>query len=222
MIKLKNITLIAVTSVNISDTIKALEYSCKDIEFGAVKLVTHEKPDLLPDTITHEHIDKINNINEWNYQMFYNLGKFVDTDFMILIHDDGFVVNAESWRDEFLEYDYIGAPWGLPSDNHAFRDIKGDLIRVGNSVSLRSKRLIELPTKIGIEWKMFDGNHNEDSQICVHNRHIFLDHGIKFAELDVAKYFSHETEIPEINGIIPFAFHNYGHSEHINYKYRKL
>jgi hypothetical protein len=34
MLKLPNITLIALTSVRIPETIKALEYSCKNIEFG--------------------------------------------------------------------------------------------------------------------------------------------------------------------------------------------
>jgi hypothetical protein len=38
---------------------------------------------------------------------------------------------------------------------------------------------MDLPLKIGIEWKRFDGNFNEDSQICVHNRHTFLQNGIK-------------------------------------------
>jgi hypothetical protein len=61
-----------------------------------------------------------------------------------------------------------------------------------------------------IEWKRFDGNFNEDSQICVHNRHTFLQNGIKYADIDVAKYFS-QTDIPEQIGIKPFAFHNYGY-----------
>jgi hypothetical protein len=30
---------------------------------------------------------------------------------------------------------------------------------------------------------------------------------MKFADIDVAKYFSHETQLPEIVGIAPFAFH---------------
>ena len=38
-IKLSNITLLAMTSILIDETIKALKYSCKDIEFGSVKLI---------------------------------------------------------------------------------------------------------------------------------------------------------------------------------------
>ena len=60
---------------------------------------------------------------------------------------DGFVVHPECWRDEFLNYDYIGSPWPLPKPGtkHCYHDIHGNLCRVGNSVSIRSKRLMDFP-----------------------------------------------------------------------------
>ncbi len=60
-----------------------------------------------------------------------------------------------------------------------------------------------------VEWKKFHGWYNEDGFICVNYRHVYLEHGMKFADIDVAKYFSHETMIPEIKGIEPFAFHRH-------------
>ena len=143
MLKLENVTLILMTSVKLEKSIKALMYSCRGIEWGAVKLVSHEKPGNLPKEITHEFCPKMSNIDEWNYAAIYELPKHVNTEFAMLIHDDGFVVNPDSWRPEFLEYDYIGAPWPLPAPNDkvSYRDIDGELIRVGNSVSLRSKKL---------------------------------------------------------------------------------
>jgi hypothetical protein len=75
-------------------------------------------------------------------------------------------------------------------------------------VSLRSKRLIDLPVELNLEWKPFHGYYNEDGYIVVNYRHIYKEHGMKFADIDVAKYFSHETNVPEIQGITPFAFHN--------------
>lgn len=209
MLKLPNVTLIALTSIKLEKTIKALEYSCKDIEFGAIKLVSHEKPENLPYNIQFEECPKMSNIDEWNYAAIYELGKHVDTEFAILIHDDGFIVNADSWRPEFLEYDYIGAPWPLPQDDFSFKAIDGEIIRVGNSVSLRSKRLLDLAVDLNLEWKPFHGYYNEDGFICVNYRHIYKEHGMKFAYMDVAKYFSHETMIPEIQGIKPFAFHRH-------------
>lgn len=208
MLNLSNVTLIAVTSVKIPQTIKALEYSCRNINFGKVKLVSDTIPENLPPIISFEFIEKMNNIDEWNYSIIYKLGKYIDTEYAMLIHDDGFIINPQSWKEEFLEYDYIGAPWPLPNDDFSFRDINGDIIRVGNSVSLRSKKLIDLPVDLNLEWKSFHGYYNEDGFICVNYRHVYLNHGMKFANIDLAKHFSHETPIPEIEGIVPFAFHN--------------
>lgn len=215
MLELKDVTLVAYTSVRLDKTISALQYSSKDINFGCIKLVSDIKPDNLPEKITHSYTSKISNIDQWNHAMVYDLGNHIDTKYAILIHDDGFIVNASSWRDEFLDYDYIGAPWPLPSDNFSYRDINGNIVRVGNSVSLRSKRLMDLPSKLNMEWKSYYGYYNEDGFISVHNRHIFQEHGMKFADVDVAKYFSHECETPEIIGITPFAFHDFGGRNYI-------
>lgn len=204
---LSSVTLIAVTSVRIKEHVKALEYSSRYIKFGAVKIVSDIKPDDLPDHISHHYINPMKNIDDWNRCMIYKLGDYVDTDYAIVIHDDGFIINPESWRNEFFEYDYIGAPWPIPNDDFSYRDINGELIRVGNSVSLRSKKLIDLASKLNLEWKPFHGYYSEDGFIAVNYRHVYKQHGCKFANIDVAKYFSHEAEIPEIKGIQPFAFH---------------
>lgn len=223
MLKLENITLVAVTSVNIDAHVKALEYSCKDIEFGAVKLLSDVCPDNLPSYIKHEKIDKLTHPigenlgggkDQWNYFMVYKLGSFIETEYAIIIHHDGFVVNASSWNPEFLNYDYIGSPWFLPSDTFSYRDVNGEIIRVGNSVGLRSKRLMDLPISLDMEWKPFHGYWNEDGFISVNNRHIFMQHGMRFPDLNVGKSFSHGCMIPEVledamNGIKPFMFHRY-------------
>jgi len=209
MINLPNITLVALTSVRIPQTIQALEYSCREINFGSVKILSDIQPDSLPKFIKHEFTEKSSNIDEWNYNVIYNLPNHIETDFALLIHDNGFVVNPSSWKDKFLDYDYIGAPWPLPNDNFSYRDINNNLIRVGNSVSLRSKKLLDIPKKFNLEWKPFHGFTNEDGFICVNYRHKYIEGGCEFADIDIAKYFSHESIIPEIDGIEPFAFHNY-------------
>jgi hypothetical protein len=215
-LELPNITLLAWTSLNIENHLKALEYSCRGINFGKVKIVSPYKPNYLPEYIDWEETTITNNVDEWCHDIIYKLGDHIDTEFMILVHDDGFIVNPDMWRDEFLEYDYIGAPWPLPRDEFSYRDINGEIIRVGNSVSLRSKRLIDLPVQFKLEWKSFHGYYNEDGFINVNYRHVYLEHGMKFAPIDVAKYFSHETPIPEIEGIEPFMFHKY-HGENNKY-----
>jgi hypothetical protein len=216
MLNLKNITLVALSSIKIEATIKALEYSCRGINFGCVKLLSHEKPENLPDSITYEYCPKMSSLDDYSYACIYELPKHIDTEFVMVIQPDGFVVNPESWRDEFLEYDYIGAPWPVPNDNFSFRDINNELVRVGNGgASLRSKRLLNLPIELGLEWKSFHGYYNEDGFICVNYRHKYLENGMKFADINIAKYFSHENMIPEIKEIKPFAFHKHNGSNAI-------
>jgi hypothetical protein len=214
-LNLKNVTLLTLSTIDIDAHIKSLMFSSKDIDFGEVKLITNKKPDNLPSRIKYEYTEPINNINEWNHRIVYNLTDYVNTDFVILIHDDGFIVNPGSWREEFLNYDYIGGAW----NNKNFIDRDGKQIRVGNSVSLRSKKLLDIPKKLNMPWVPYENNFNEDTQICVWNRNLFLDNGIVFADFDVSKYFSHEEIFPEYDGINPFCFHNFGGG---NQKYKTL
>lgn len=206
---LDNVTLVAMTSINVRKTVKALRYSMKNIEFAETLLITHKKPLLLPKEITYKNISKLNNINDFNYHMIYDLYKYIKTDFILLVHYDGFVVNPDMWRDDFLKYDYIGSPFPLPKDDFSYRDIYGNICRVGNSVSIRSKRLLELPTIASIPWESDHGFFNEDGFLCCKNKHIVEENGMRIAPIDVAKYFGHETMIPEIEGIKPFVFHKW-------------
>jgi hypothetical protein len=41
-------------------------------------------------------------MSRWlSYAAIYEPGKHVDTEFAILVHEDGFIVNPECWSDEF-------------------------------------------------------------------------------------------------------------------------
>lgn len=191
MLKLPNITLICLTNKNISDHEYAISESCKGVEFGAVKMIVDYK---------------CTSIDEWNRKIIQDLYKYVDTEFALLIHADGYVINPQLWNPDWLNYDYIGAPWPLPTDDYSYRDESGELVRVGNSVSLRSKKLMELASKR--EWKSYFGNTNEDGFITCHNRKWLESQGCKFAPIDVAVHFSKEHEIPENIGVDTFMFHS--------------
>lgn len=191
-LSLPNVTLLCLTNLDFEGHKRAIDRSCEGVEYGGVKLIWDEK---------------ITSIDDWNYKIVYDLHRYVDTDFALLIHADGHVVHPEKWRDEFLEYDFVGAPWPLPHDDYSYRDTNGNIVRVGNSVSLRSKKLMELPSKLGLEFKPYFGTTNEDGKLTCEWRHIMLEHGIKYAPLEVAIHFSKEHEIPENEGLETFAFH---------------
>ena len=192
MLKLPMITLCCLTNKDFEGHKYALDRASDDIEWGARKIIWDES---------------ITDIDEWNRKIVYELGDYVDTPYAFLFHADGYPINPDCWREEFLEYDYIGAPWPLPSDDYSYKTPEGELIRVGNSVSIRSQRILQLPKRLGLEWKSYYGNTNEDGFLCVHNRKVLEENGCKFAPLEVAKYFSKEREIPENEGIKTFAFH---------------
>lgn len=194
MLKLPEITLVAVTDIDRKGCWEALEKSSEGIEWGATLLLQPE----------------LGSIDAWNKYIIYDLHLYITTPYVMLIHPDGYVVNPSLWKDEFLDYDFIGAPWPLPHDDFSYRTPDGVLVRVGNSVSLRSKKLLELPTKFNLEWKSYYGNTNEDGFLCVHNREALEQHGIRFAPLSVAVHFSKEHELEENQGIQTFAFHQVG------------
>ncbi len=193
MIKLLNVTLIALTGLDYKTPqhAYALEKSCEGIEFGAVKLI---------------QLGKIKDIASWNEAIIKDLPDYVQTEYCLLIHDDGYVIHPELWNNEWLTYDFIGAPWPLPTDKYSYLDESGRLVRVGNSVSLRSKKLMELVKTRTMEFHY--GNNNEDGHICCWNRMWLEEQGCKFAPLDVAIHFSKEHTIPENEGLSTFAFHS--------------
>jgi hypothetical protein len=118
------------------------------------------------------------------------------------------VVNPWNWNEEWMQYDYIGALWPLPQDDFSFRDQDGNIQRMGNGgFTLRSKKLLCVAKDLDLEWKQYYGFYHEDGFFCCHNRSLYESEGCKFAPIEVAAQFSHETMVAENYGNIPFGFH---------------
>lgn len=190
MLELPQVSLVLLTNRDFEGAKKAIDKSCEGINFGAVKIIWDEK---------------CNSIDKWNEKMIKELPMYIDTTHAMIIHQDGYIINPELWREEWLTYDFIGAPWPLPQDNYSYLDEEGELQRVGNSVSLRSKKLMDLAATRDVLHRY--GNNNEDGHICCWNRKWLESQGCKFAPLEVAVRFSKEHEIPENKDLKTFAFH---------------
>jgi hypothetical protein len=118
------------------------------------------------------------------------------------------VVNPDMWQDQWMQYDYIGALWPLPQDDFSFRDQDGNIQRMGNGgFTLRSKKLLCVAKELDLEWKQYYGFYHEDGFFCCHHRKTYESAGCKFAPIEVAAEFSHETMVAENYGNIPFGFH---------------
>ena len=222
MIDLSEVTLFSIdTTDEIDKTLRALYTSMSGINYGSVKLVTTKKQiekyktQLENDGITlEEPVIEVNNYNDYNYYVIYKLGQHIETSHCLLVQPDGFVLFPEKWDDSWLEYDYIGAPWAYVEDSYI--DPFGNHHRVGNGgFSLRSKKLLDVPNKVEVPWEVNNSdfywmppgvvNYHEDGNICVHNRHIFVEQGCKFAPVEVAVRFSQEARVPECEGSTPFG-----------------
>lgn len=223
MLDLSRITLIAVDNTSrVGGTIKAI-YTCMgQAKFGSVKLITSAEvkeqyqESLLEDGIViEEMVYPITNIDEYSKYCLYELHQHVDKEYCLMVHDHAFIVNPDAWTDEFYDYDYIGAPWAYQENSYVTPF--GEHIRVGNGgFSLRSKKLLEVPLKreipfdctTGDFYKHFNANNfAEDGNICVHNRHLFIEEGCKFPLIETAARFSYETPVAENQGLTPFGFH---------------
>jgi len=208
MKNLPTVTLVAVDCTDrIKGTIQAMLFSMLKINFGEAKLLSHEKPNCLPPEIQFEKIDKISNINEYNEFMFLNLGQHIDTPACITVQDHAYVIHPEVWDDEWLQYDYCGAPWKWMKNSYVANN--GEHIRQGNGgFSLRSKKLVDLPKKMGWELREEQGWLNEDGNLNCYWRREMLEQGIKYAPVEVAALFAYENPVPEnANSDLTFGFH---------------
>ena len=100
---LKQVTLVAITSVKLYETVRAMQYSMRGIEFGDVVLLSDKRPFYLPKTIRHETIRHLGNVDDYSHFCVYELANHIKTDYALIVHHDGFVVNPRAWRTEFLK-----------------------------------------------------------------------------------------------------------------------
>lgn len=213
MVILKNVTLVAVAGVKPRLAVKALRKSMENIEYGKILLISHKKPLGMNKKIkfvkcqSDELISKDpTNKNDYSKFMAYQLHKYIDTEFVLIVHNDGYVLRYYKWDDVFLNYDYIGAPW--PKDKHFTKSNKN--ARVGNGgFSLRSKKLLNILNELNLPFTDNQtGYYNEDGVICVYHRDELEKNGIKFAPVEIASRFSHEHAC-EDSSLEPFGFHKY-------------
>jgi hypothetical protein len=208
-INLPDVTLLAISSIEIPATIEALKISSKKINFGAIKLLTHEYPKDVPKNILLEYCPKINDIMDFNHYVFKNLGKHVTTSHVLMVQYHAYIIHPELWDNDWLQYDYIGAPWPIREGSYIANT--GERIRVGNGgFSLRSKKLLDAPKNLGLELKQEQGYWNEDGNLTCYHRAELLSYGIKYAPVEVAAVFSYENPVPENANIQKtFGFHKF-------------
>ncbi|MEO6091862.1 MAG: DUF5672 family protein [Novosphingobium sp.] len=175
---LPTVTLCAVASVNVAATLRALEACVDRIAFADCKLFTDALVRPRHPEISVVSIDHVGSSAAYSHFLLSQLVGHVETSHALVAQWDGHVLDAVRWRDEFLDYDYIGASWPQFDDGHD----------VGNGgFSLRSRRLMQACRRQG-----FSGCHPEDVAIGRINRRWLEGQGLRFAPRELADLFAAE------------------------------
>ena len=189
MLELPSVTLCCIDTVNPALALRALRLSMAEIRFARALLLTGqalEAPGIEPRVI-----EPFASRAEYSAFVLKTLVRHIDTPFVLLIQWDGYVINPEAWREEFLACDYIGAKWFWQQD----------AMRVGNGgFSLRSRKLL-----VALQDPRIEPDGNEDETIGRKYRPLLeREHGIVFASEALADAFAFEAAYPIGR---PFGFH---------------
>ncbi|MEO8153802.1 MAG: DUF5672 family protein [Rhizobacter sp.] len=163
--------------------LKALQRCLDRVTFGETILCTDrqtlgEQP--LPEGVRLVEIEPLRSIEAYSEFMVKGLAQHVNTSHVLVVQWDGFVLNPTAWRDEFLEFDYLGAPW-----NHI-----AEPYTVGNGgFSLRSLRLLQ-----ALQDPAVMPTHPEDLCICKSYRSFLEARGLRFAPAALARQFAVEDD----------------------------
>lgn len=157
---------------------KTLEQNCID------KIYTFSNKPIIEGEIFIK-INPIKNVEEYNSFIINSLPYFIDEEYLLIIQWDGFPLKNESWKEYFLNYDYIGAAWPNAPEG----------VSVGNGgFSLRSRLFLESSRGLMINSESdFKANVAEDVFLCRDNRIKLEKNGILFAPVYIANEFSYES-----------------------------
>ncbi|MDK4696874.1 DUF5672 family protein [Kingella negevensis] len=132
-------------------------------------LISPNKPQDLPSHIQHFRVAPFGYL-EYNLFILYSLVQFVETDFCLVVQNDGWVLDGTQWRDEFFDYDYIGSPlvthwasvWQGQPHQIKYQFLRPTPTRAGEvfyqaqngGFSLRSLKLLEAPRGMGLNMEI--------------------------------------------------------------------
>jgi hypothetical protein len=195
-------------------------------------LLSIEKPNNLPSEIEWKQIYPLN-YKQYTIFMMHSLYAFIETDYCLIVQEDGWVLNGNNLTEKYYEYDYIGPithcaikmnesrtglehlflqfHWSGKADSNTF------VIQNGG-FSLRSKRFLEAcnrhgithTTDIGLKVKLKDKEElwtpiwNEDVQLSGLLRPRLMQCGYKFAPTSVAMQFGVEYLHTELHHDMDF------------------
>jgi len=208
-----NLTIVSVYGHNDgSSAIPSIQKSMQELSGSRGLLLSIAKPENLPESIEWKQIGFLDYMMYSTFVM-HSLYAFIETDYCLMVQDDGWVLNGANFHPEYYEYDYIGGVchaamvgnelllWGTWHDKHPRTIVQN------GGFSLRSKRFLEAPNKLGIVHSFATDIHlwNEDVQLSCIKRNLFAEHGIQYAPESVVRDFALESVIPTFHDDFDFS-----------------
>ena len=192
-IALPGATLAAVDTRSPNLALQAMRRCMEGLAFGRCVLLTDLQTFERPsgrDAAGIEVLDigaEVRSASDYSMFILNRLADYIDTEHVLLVQWDGFVINPQLWSDHWLAFDYIGAPWKARPDR------SGKVYAVGNGgFSLRSKRLLRALAAPSFATRL---HHPEDLCIGLTLRdELEARHGIRFADPHTARVFALENE----------------------------
>ncbi|VWD13626.1 hypothetical protein BLA39750_03401 [Burkholderia lata] len=208
---LSTVTALCVDTIHHGSALAACRVMAQ-LGFAEVVLVTDDAIDRHPDAaslppgVRIECIAPLTGIGAYSRFLLDTMIEHVRTPHVLVFQWDGFVLDATRWWPGYLEYDYIGAPW--PSSFGRTGRVVGN-----GGFSLRSMKLLRALREIRPD----SGDRPEDHVICIDlAERLENEFGIRFAPVEVAKYFSIEhyslpnfSDSPHWSRVGTFGFHGF-------------
>jgi len=185
---------------NGASAIPSILKSMKELKGSKGLLISLEKPPKLPKKIAWKRCHSIDYLG-YSLFMMHGLYAYIETDYCLVVQDDGWVLNGKNFKPEYYDYDYIGAPSHCAfGDGHLYLKFAWtqaeEPVRVvqNGGFSLRSKRFLEACNKHGIMHMTSNEIHgwNEDAQLSAILKPVLQSYGYKYCPDEIAKYFSME------------------------------
>ncbi len=185
-IDMSDVTLMASDLVCQDMTVMAMEECLKHAAFGDVRLYTNIEG------VKYGHcIKSLQGPPDLIEFVLHKMPATIETRHILMVQWDSWIIDPGMWRNDFLNYDYVGAPWWFK-----------DGYNVGNGgFSLRSKALMELMADHRSTMPIYSP---EDNQLCRHYRKYLPQ--FSWAPEAVATEFAFERSRPSIESR-HFGFH---------------
>ena len=188
-----------------ASAIPSIVQSMSELPGSRGLLLSLSRPESLPDNIEWHPILPLDYL-QYSVFVMHSLYAFIKTDYCLIVQDDSWVLDGKNFKPEYYDYDYIGAATHAAIVGSELQlqgqwvDEPNRLMIQNGGFSLRSKRLLEAPNKLGLTHKQADNVYlwNEDVQLTGVYRSFLESCGLKYASEEMSRGFALEYAVKKL------------------------